>query len=112
MRFLDGIYGGNARTSSTANPDFVPSGWFANADLYRKVVRPYCIACHLNTPNGLDFSTEGGFQNHKALILTAVCGTHSMPHSEYQFKDFWTKDTGNIYLPGYLAAALGGGECH
>jgi hypothetical protein len=112
MRFLDGIYGGNARTSSTADPDFVPTGWSANADLYRKVVRPYCIACHLNTPNGLDFSTEGGFQNHKVLILTAVCGTHSMPHSEYQFKDFWTKDTGNIYLPGYLAAALGGGECH
>jgi hypothetical protein len=112
VRFLDGMYGGNARAFSTANPDFVPSGWRANADLYRNVVRPYCIACHLNTPQGFDFSTEGGFRNSKALILASVCGSHAMPHSEYQFKDFWTKDTGNLYLPGYLAAALGGGECH
>lgn len=111
VRYLNGLYGGNARASATADPDFVPSGWRANADLYRNVVRPYCIACHLNTPQGLDFSTEGGFRNHGALIVASVCGSHAMPHSEYQFKDFWTKDTGNIYLPGYLAAAMGGGEC-
>jgi hypothetical protein len=47
----------------------------------------------------------------KAQIHSAVCTTRSMPHSELPFKNFWTKDTGALFVPGMLAAALGYPSC-
>jgi hypothetical protein len=34
-----------------------------------------------------------------------------MPHSELQYKAFWLKDTGPLYLPGLLSATLGFPSC-
>jgi hypothetical protein len=45
------------------------------------------------------------------MFNAAVCATHSMPHGELQFKEFWTKNTGVVYLPGLLAASLGYNSC-
>jgi hypothetical protein len=47
----------------------------------------------------------------KGQIYSAVCIQHSMPHAEYPFKTFWTKDTGPVFVPGLLAAALGYASC-
>ena len=108
--FLTGLYGGNPSGARAAG-DYVPAGWAAQPELYRQVVRPYCISCHLNTPTGVDFSTSAKFMAFRMQTLESVCVKHSMPHSEHQFKEFWTRDTGAFYLPGYLATILGGGDC-
>jgi hypothetical protein len=93
------------------NMDFVPAGWAQQIDFYKSAVKPYCMMCHLATPSNLDFSTYGSFAQNKALIQAEVCSGHTMPHAEYPYKQFWTKDTGNIFLPGYLAAGAGITSC-
>jgi hypothetical protein len=94
-----------------ATDDFVPSGWSAQAGLYRQVVRPYCASCHLAQQPAYSFSSWGNFQGNAALIQAAVCTSHSMPHAEVPFKEFWTKNTGALYLPGLLSASLGYPSC-
>ncbi len=112
QRYLTGLYGGFPSTASGwGDLDYVPQGWKEQSDFYKTAVRPYCMMCHLATPSNLDFSTFGNFAQNKALIQAEVCGGHTMPHAEYPFKQFWTKDTGNIFLPGYLAAGVGISSC-
>jgi hypothetical protein len=91
--------------------DFVPAGWTQQADFYKTAVKPYCMMCHLATPSNLDFSTYGNFVQNKTLIQNEVCSGHTMPHAEYPFKQLWTKDTGNIFLPGYLVGEAGVTSC-
>jgi hypothetical protein len=122
-RHLRGLYGADPRTlvvpptysSPTApwgNLDYVPQAWADQSGLYRNIVRPYCIMCHLATPANQDFfSSSATFMAAKAQIHSAVCTTRSMPHSELPFKNFWTKDTGALFVPGMLAAALGYPSC-
>lgn len=113
VRYLYGVYGGNPqRVGATVNKDYVPAGWSNNQGLYRQVIRPYCISCHLNTPGGVDLSSEASAMQWRAQIVASVCDAHSMPHAEEPFKDFWTRDTGSVFLPGLLSAAFGGGDCH
>ncbi|HKW17038.1 MAG TPA: hypothetical protein VJO35_05975 [Terriglobales bacterium] len=111
-RYLTGLYGGDpSAASGWGDLDYVPQGWRQQSDFYKAAVRPYCMMCHLATPSNLDFSTYGSFAQNKALISAEVCSGHTMPHAEYPFKQFWTKDTGNIFLPGYLAAGAGITSC-
>lgn len=134
-RYLTGLYGGDPRQVArqmkddygsvlwtnasgggyAGNPwpvsDFIPAGWQQQSDLYKSAIKPYCMMCHLATPSNLDFSTYGNFAQNTSLINTEVCSGHTMPHAEYPFKQFWTKDTGNLFIPGYLAAALGITSC-
>lgn len=84
----------------------MPAGWQAQAGLYRHVVRPYCSMCHLAASSDLNLASWGNFQSNAGRIKYAVCSAHTMPHSELQFKEFWLKDTGPLYLPGLLAQAL------
>ena len=112
QRYLTGLYGGFPGASSTwGDLDYVPQGWKEQSDFYKAAVRPYCMTCHLATPSNLDFSTYGSFAQNKALINAEVCSGHTMPHAEYPFKQFLTKDTGNLFIPGYLVAALGITSC-
>jgi hypothetical protein len=94
-----------------ATDDFVPSGWSPQAGLYRQIVKPYCSSCHLAAPTNIDFASWGNFLANKALIHNAVCTQRTMPHSEIAFREFWTKDTGPLYLPGLLATSLGYPKC-
>jgi hypothetical protein len=111
-RYLTGLYGGfPGSTSAWGDLDYVPQGWKQQSDLYKVAVRPHCMICHLATPTNLDFSTYGNFAQNKDLINADVCSGHTMPHAEYPFTQFWTKDTGQIFLPGYLVAALGITSC-
>jgi hypothetical protein len=113
--YVNGLYGGAlAQPGARAQADFVPSGWAPQATFYRQIVRPYCVMCHMAVAgNNLDlnFISWSNFQGNGPLIIASVCGAHTMPHSELQFKAFWTKDTGSLYLPGLLAATLGKSSC-
>lgn len=134
-RYLTGLYNGDPRQIARQYPldtgsilwttlsggayagapwpatDFVPAGWKQQADFYKAAIKPYCMMCHLATPSNLDFSTFGSFTQNKALIQAEVCSGHTMPHAEYPYKQFWTKDTGNIFLPGYLVGEAGITTC-
>lgn len=110
--YLNGLYHGSIGALGTvAQPDYVPSGWTQQAGLYRSVVRPYCAMCHLAAPPSWNFTSWGNFLQNKELIYADVCAAHIMPHAEVPFKSFWTKDTGILYLPGLLAAAIGKPSC-
>jgi hypothetical protein len=89
------------------NLNFLPPGWTQQADLYKNTIKPYCTMCHLATPANLDFTVPNNFYQNKDVIYTEVCSGHSMPHAEFPYKTFWTKDTGQVFLPGILAGALG-----
>ena len=110
--YIKGLYAGAVNVAGThATPDYVPQSWSAQTGFYRQIVRPYCTACHLAAPTQWNFASWQNFQSNAALIKADVCSAHTMPHSELQFKAFWTKDTGAIYLPGLLAATLGFDSC-
>jgi hypothetical protein len=110
--YLRGLYGNNVAVPGTrATPDYVPQGWAPQAGFYRQVVRPYCATCHLAAPSDWNFASWSNFQSNATLIKIAVCNAHTMPHSELQYKAFWTKNTGAVYLPGLLATTIGFPSC-
>ena len=110
--YIRGLYNGaTAQPYASFQPDYVPSGWTPQAGLYRQVVKPYCASCHLAAQPGLSFSSWSNFLANKARIHRAVCVDRSMPHSEIAFREFWTRDTGPLFLPGLLAATLGYPSC-
>ncbi len=110
--YIKGLYG-NApgAAGKTATPDYVPQGWAPQAGFYRSVVKPYCATCHLAAPTDVNFASWGNFQDNAGRIKASVCGAHTMPHAELQYKAFWTKDTGPVYTPGLLATTLGFPSC-
>jgi len=111
-RYLTGLYGIDPHVaSSTGDPNYVPTGWKQQPEVYNNVVKPYCMMCHLATPSNLDFTMPANFNQNKDLVYTAICSARSMPHAEAPFKTFWTKDTGPVFLPGYVAALLGHQNC-
>jgi len=110
--YIRGLYRNAVfQAGATAQVDHVPAGWAEQAALYRLVVKPYCANCHLAAPSSLSFASWGNFLQNKALIYTAVCQQKTMPHAEIPFREFWTKDTGPVYLPGLLALSLGYQSC-
>ena len=108
--YIRGLYGGTPEVAGTkANPNYTPPGWTQAPDLYRKVVKPYCQGCHLQQQN-LHFASYQNLVDAKATILTAVCTTRTMPHSEAALLSFW-RNGGTESLPDYLTGALGLGKC-
>jgi hypothetical protein len=112
VSYITGMYGGRVGIpGAVAAPNYVPTGWASEANLYTSVVKKNCAMCHLATNPAYDFLSAGNFLQNKALIQAAVCGAASMPHAEVPFNRFWTEDTGPIYVPGLLAARLGYPSC-
>ena len=110
--YIQGMYGGQAMVAGgRAAPNFVPSGWAADANFYLGVVKKDCQMCHLTTRPGLDFLSAGNFRANKALVFAAVCQAKSMPHAEVPYRHFWQQDTGVLYVPGLLATWLGYPSC-
>jgi hypothetical protein len=110
--YINGLYpAGVTKTGSLSQANFVPAGWADAAGLYLTIVKPYCATCHLAAPSNLNFSTLGNFMQNRDLIYSAVCQQKTMPHAEIPFRNFWTKDTGVVYLPGFLATGLGYPSC-
>ena len=111
-RYIRGLYQGQPTLpNSIAKDDFIPSSWSQQPGLYRQVVRPYCVMCHLAAPPALDFSNYANFEAASGVVYGDVCLGHTMPHSELQFTQFWTKVTGAIYIPGLLASWTGNPGC-
>jgi hypothetical protein len=112
VAYINGLYGNAVNVPHQhAKTDYVPAGWQEQSGLYKQVVRPYCAMCHLAANADLSFASWGNFKSNAVRIKAAVCSAHTMPHAEIQFKEFWTKDTGPLYLPGLLAASLGFPSC-
>lgn len=107
VSYINGLYGNQVSLPGrTAIPDFVPTGWQNQSGFYRTLVKPHCATCHLAAPASWNFASWDNFKENAALIQVAVCKAHTMPHAELQYKAFWTKDTGPLYLPGLLATTL------
>jgi hypothetical protein len=111
-QYLTELYGGNPHSASGwGNTNYVPQGWADEAAFYTIALKPHCAMCHLATPRNLNFLSAGNFQQNKAAIYSDVCSGHSMPHAEQPFKQFWTKDTGSVFVPGWLVGQLGYQSC-
>jgi hypothetical protein len=109
--YIRGLYRGTPDVPGTkADDNYIPAGWSNAPDLYRKVVKPYCQGCHLQQQPRIDFASYDNFVTFKASILTAICTTRTMPHSEAALLSFW-RDSKAEFLPDYLTSALGLGKC-
>lgn len=127
--YIVGMYGGVAKNpgylrylqaktpGAVAQSDYVPPGWTAQADLFRNVVKPDCIMCHLTTPTpaGVVFDSWDQFLANKATIRAAVCIGHSMPNAEVPYNHLWSgwgSSGGTSNSPvSTLLAALGYSGC-
>jgi hypothetical protein len=116
--YIEGLYGGMVGTrrlvdepDTHAIADYVPQGWTQQRSLYLDFVKKDCAICHLATASNLDFLSAGNFMANKDLIHTSVCKSHSMPHAQTAYINFWTSGNSNASGPGYFAAALGFSGC-
>jgi hypothetical protein len=110
--YIKGLYNGAPQQPGmVANDNYIPPGWVQQPGFYRAVIKPYCASCHMPASSTIDLSSFASVQKNKTLIYNSVCVQRSMPHAEAPFRQFWTKDTGAIYLPGYFAAVLGYASC-
>jgi hypothetical protein len=111
-RYIRGLYQGQVNVPhALAKPDFIPASWNQQQGFYRQVVRPYCVTCHLAAPAQYDFSNFSNFDAASGQVFATVCLGHTMPHGELQFRQFWTKPTGAISIPGLLASFTGNSGC-
>jgi hypothetical protein len=91
--FISGTYGGKVTTSGTkANSNYVPLGWtnsVGQKQAYAKVIKPYCRGCHMSQ-TGLGFLKAADMEGLRAIVVSDVCKTHVMPHSQITMKKAWT----------------------
>ncbi len=106
------MYGGNENAAAPGpayTDGFVPTTWQNTAQsqkLYREVVHPYCIGCHLSYPNPAStatnpFATYNDFVNAAGMVLYDVCTAHRMPNAQQTATLFW-KSPARAYLLNHL----------
>ena len=115
VEYLDALYpNALARYSysvtAPAVDDFVPSGWTSQPALWRTVIRPYCITCHMAQEGPLAFQSFNDLRLLRDRVHKSICTDGTMPHSELQFRRFWTAG-GPVYLAGFLSTQLGFPSC-
>lgn len=126
---VNGWYNGDVTddNNATFTASFIPAGWTydpndnnppaAAEDLFLKVVKPYCFACHSKrgTPLGsnvnagnngkdLDFSTYEKFISYAPVIEDYVYVRGMMPLSRLTFDKFWESEAPEIlatHIPGF-----------
>ncbi len=108
------MYGGNENAAApgpTYTNGHVPTTWQGTTQsekLYREVVHPYCIGCHLSYPNptviGYDpFASYNAFVNNAGTVLYDVCTAHRMPNAQQTATLFW-KSPARAYLLNHLGS--------
>ena len=110
------MYGNETGTSLGTDyvQGYLPSAWnqsTASAKLYREVVKPYCLGCHVSWPNPTSyyathnfFANYSGFVANKSSVRYAVCDPHNdrrMPAAEQTNSNFW-KSPGRAYLLNHV----------
>ena len=113
------MYGGNENAAAPGpvyTNGFVPTTWQASAQtrkLYREVVHPYCIGCHLSWPNPNSintqpqydpFASESNFAANWGSIYYDICQSHRMPAANQTASMFWTSP-GRAYLLNHYGSA-------
>ncbi len=108
---IDALYSGTPRVAQTrANNMGVPTGWRSEPNIYRQVIEPYCASCHFSMQGTLSLGSVADARSQRDAIQQTTCSTYTMPHSEMQFRRFWTEG-GNVSLPGLLSTWLGFNTC-
>lgn len=108
------MYGGNENAAAPGlayTDGHVPTTWQNNAQsekLYREVVHPYCIGCHLSYPNPTSpannpFASYSAFLNDAGTVLYDICTAHRMPNAQQTATLFW-KSPARAYLLNHLGA--------
>jgi hypothetical protein len=80
--------GGVFNLAATFDPNYLPSTWSAEGDLYKFVVAPYCRTCHVAQGASRDWDSFAEFSGNGA-IPGFVCGSKIMPHAKVPFQKFW-----------------------
>ncbi|HEY6922303.1 MAG TPA: hypothetical protein VI653_02455, partial [Steroidobacteraceae bacterium] len=114
--YISGLYNGNVTTPGTiAQSSYVPPGWAQQADLFKNVVKPDCLMCHLASPPSLVFDSADKFFANKAAIYADVCVAHSMPNAQVPYNHLWSSlgPSGSVKdgPAAVLMAALGYNSC-
>lgn len=108
---INALYGGAPQTpGARANDAAVPAGWRTEPNIYKQVIEPYCASCHFSRQGPLALASVADARSLRVAIQNTTCSTYTMPHSEQQFRRFWTEG-GVVSLPGLLSTWLGFGTC-
>ena len=108
---IHAMYGGAIDQPHTPiKIDAVPAGWRGNEAVYQQVVGPYCANCHFAQRGPLSFATAQDMRSVREAVHRSVCEDFTMPHSEIQFRRFWTEGK-QVALPVLLASWLGFDRC-
>jgi hypothetical protein len=106
---LNELYAGQIETPGTVSLNtWQPPGWRGtpqHRDLFDKVVKPYCITCHLATQRGLDggavfsygiFESAERFRAFPSHVV--MCGDFTMPNAQTTLVNFWNTNLGPITI--------------
>jgi hypothetical protein len=108
---MHALYGGAIdQRHAPINTNAVPAGWRGNEAVYQQVVGPYCANCHFAQRGPLSFATAQDMRSVREAVHRSVCEDFTMPHSEIQFRRFWTEGK-QVALPVLLASWLGFDRC-
>jgi hypothetical protein len=91
------------------DPDFVPTGWNANASdrrMYREVVAPYCRGCHASfsqvtgTTDPSAYATADALRARSPALFERVCGAgpKGMPSAEATTTRFFESSARGVVL--------------
>jgi hypothetical protein len=99
---IDGIFPSGSGPVGT----YVPPGWAqpGKSDLYSKIPRVYCRACHIAQSSSIDWTSYSQVTDFKDTIESMVCSDRTMPHAEVPFRRFWSSTND----PAYFASAQTG----
>lgn len=98
-----GLYGDRPdEKGRAAVSDWVPPAWQqspGHRDLYTRVLKPYCLTCHLASSHAFDgsdmlmhrvFESPDRFSSFP--MTATVCGSFSMPNAQPTSIEFWNVD--------------------
>lgn len=117
-RNFDGLYEGRIEEPGAKTvPGYTPEGWSdstKNVEFYNKVLKPYCLTCHLAEEKELDGSEHFAYRSfdsatafREAPMLAWVCGEFSMPNAQPTTLAMWNDEADGLTIDGteYRTAA-------
>src|SRR5262249_46485549 len=107
VQIIDGLF----PASGGVNNNFVPPGWSSTnkSDLYTRVNRVYCRACHSAQSQNLNWVRSDDWTNiFTSTIENDVCAGGEMPHAQVPFRRLWL---GTDDAVSFLASSLGFTTC-